>query len=85
MYAVVVTFETKLQFVIRNVFACCHSDHSDDCIALSRGSYSRLPEEGIIVNAIGMTLIALSILMVYILQRDEFRFRAHILIRSGDL
>ncbi|XP_074036252.1 cytochrome b561 family member no extended memory isoform X5 [Leptinotarsa decemlineata] len=47
--------------------------------------YSSLGEEAIVVNTIGMTLVALAIVVAYILQRDEFRFRAHILIRSGDL
>ncbi|KAG5868911.1 hypothetical protein JTB14_026659 [Gonioctena quinquepunctata] len=47
--------------------------------------YASLNEEAIVVNTIAMTLIALAIVVAYILQRDEFRFRAHILIRSGDL
>ncbi|XP_018575413.1 cytochrome b reductase 1 isoform X4 [Anoplophora glabripennis] len=47
--------------------------------------YSTLDDESIVVNTIGMSLIALAIVVAYILQRDEFRFRAHILIRSGDL
>ncbi|GJQ80354.1 hypothetical protein Trydic_g12222 [Trypoxylus dichotomus] len=53
--------------------------------SLGNRAYTRLQDEGIVVNAIGMSLVALTILMIYILQRDEFRFRAHILIRSGDL
>ncbi|CAH0555999.1 unnamed protein product [Brassicogethes aeneus] len=47
--------------------------------------YSQLGEEAIVVNTIGIALVALAILVGYVLQRDEFRFRAHVLIRSGDI
>ncbi|CAH1374798.1 transmembrane ascorbate-dependent reductase CYB561 isoform X1 [Tenebrio molitor] len=55
-------------------------------VFFSLGSYyTTLPEEGMVVNALAMVLVALAIVTGYILQREEFRFRAHILIRSGDL
>ncbi|KAH1003030.1 hypothetical protein HUJ05_010979 [Dendroctonus ponderosae] len=47
--------------------------------------YQHFNEEGMVINTIGVSLIALAILVGYILQRDDFRYRAHILIRSGDL
>ncbi|XP_030751253.1 cytochrome b561-like isoform X4 [Sitophilus oryzae] len=49
------------------------------------GRYSNFSEEGIVINTIGISLIALAIVVGYILQRDDFRYRAHILIRTGDL
>lgn len=51
----------------------------------SRSHYQHFNEEGVVMNSIGVSLIALAILVGYILQKDDFRFRAHILIRSGDL
>ncbi|KAH1000421.1 hypothetical protein HUJ04_000330 [Dendroctonus ponderosae] len=50
-----------------------------------RSHYQHFNEEGMVMNTIGVSLIALAILVGYILQRDDFRYRAHILIRSGDL
>ncbi|XP_076251966.1 cytochrome b561 family member no extended memory isoform X5 [Rhynchophorus ferrugineus] len=50
-----------------------------------QGRYSSFSEEGIVINTIGISLIALAIVVGYILQRDDFRYRAHILIRTGDL
>ncbi|XP_056638316.1 lysosomal membrane ascorbate-dependent ferrireductase CYB561A3-like isoform X1 [Diorhabda sublineata] len=58
---------------------------TEKAIFTLKNRYSLREEEAIIINTIGMSLIALAIIISYILQREEFRFRAHILIRSGDL
>lgn len=65
--------------------AFCQKPHFFQIFFSHRSYYTTLPEEGIVVNAIAMVLVALAIVTGYILQREEFRFRAHILIRSGDL
>jgi len=65
--------------------AACVTGLTEKALWTLSNSYSRLPEEGIIINTIGVSLIALAILVAYILQRDEFRLKSHVLIRSGDL
>lgn len=35
--------------------------------------YSALPEEGIIINSIGISLVALAIVVVYTVTREKFR------------
>nr|CAD7603809.1 unnamed protein product [Timema genevievae] len=37
------------------------------------GDYSAMPEEGIILNALAMVLVALGILLSYAVRRDSFR------------
>jgi len=43
-----------------------------------------MPKEFYVVNALGMVLLGLAIIFNYILHREDFRYRAHTLIRSGD-
>nr|CAD7398916.1 unnamed protein product [Timema cristinae] len=40
---------------------------------MSSGNYSAMPEEGIILNALAMVLVALGILLSYAVRRDSFR------------
>ncbi|KAJ8974958.1 hypothetical protein NQ317_016480 [Molorchus minor] len=51
----------------------------------SLGDYSQLGTEAIVINTIGISLVALAIVVVYIVLREEFRNRTQILIRAGDL
>lgn len=41
-------------------------------------------QEYIIMNAIGMSLVALAIVFSYILHRETLRCRTHTLVRAGD-
>lgn len=70
-----------------SISACSKIVLNNLFFAQFRARYSTLNEEAVIVNTIGMTLIALAILMGYFLQRNEYRFRPHagILIRTGDI
>lgn len=43
-------------------------------------NYAFLPDEAIIINALGMTLAAGAIVMAYVLMRDGFRYSGHILV-----
>ncbi|XP_019872564.1 lysosomal membrane ascorbate-dependent ferrireductase CYB561A3 isoform X2 [Aethina tumida] len=65
--------------------AACVTGITEKVIFSLGQRYSQLDDEAIIVNTIGISLIGLAIVVGYILQRDEFRYRAHILIRSGDI
>nr|CAD7414147.1 unnamed protein product [Timema poppensis] len=42
-------------------------------ITYQGGNYSAMPEEGIILNALAMVLVALGILLSYAVRRDSFR------------
>lgn len=35
--------------------------------------YSGLPDEGVIINAVGVTLVAITAVVMYIVSRDKFR------------
>ncbi|XP_060528492.1 plasma membrane ascorbate-dependent reductase CYBRD1 isoform X1 [Cylas formicarius] len=65
--------------------AACVSGLTEKALFTLGAQYSTFNDEAIVINTIGVSLVALAIVVGYILQRDEFRFRAHILIRSGDL
>jgi hypothetical protein len=44
-----------------------------------------LPEEALILNALAMVLTAGAIVVAYIIMKDDFKYRGHILITAqGD-
>jgi hypothetical protein len=50
-----------------------------------RKKYSSLPEEALILNALAMVLTAGAIVVAYIIMKDDFKYRGHILITAqGD-
>jgi len=50
-----------------------------------RKNYSSLPEEALIVNALAMVLTVSAIVVAYIIMKDDFKYRGHILITAqGD-
>jgi hypothetical protein len=50
-----------------------------------RKKYSSLPEEALILNALAMVLTAGAVVVAYIIMKDDFKYRGHILITAqGD-
>lgn len=47
--------------------------------------YSGLPDEGVILNAIGVTIVAILAVVLYILSRDKFKRDARDIRASVDL
>ena len=51
-------------------------------VYICSGKYSALPEEALVVNALAMILTAGAVVMAYILLKDDFKYRGHILITA---
>ena len=50
-----------------------------------RKRYSSLPEEALILNALAMVITAGAGVVAYIIMKDDFKYRGHILITAqGD-
>jgi len=50
-----------------------------------RKKYSSLPEEALILNSLAMVLTTGAIVVAYIIMKDDFKYRGHILITAqGD-
>jgi hypothetical protein len=50
-----------------------------------RKKYSLLGEEALILNALAMVLTAGAVVVAYIIMKDDFKYRGHILITAqGD-
>lgn len=62
--------------------AACVTGLTEKVLFTLGNSYSRLPDEAIVINAIGMSLIGLGIIVIYILLRDSFRYRTQMTIRD---
>ncbi|KAL3269624.1 hypothetical protein HHI36_008688, partial [Cryptolaemus montrouzieri] len=65
--------------------AACVTGLTEKVMFKLKNRYSHFEEEGYVVNTIGATLVALGILFGYILNRNSFRYRPNVLIRSPDL
>ncbi|KAF4519995.1 hypothetical protein B566_EDAN007143 [Ephemera danica] len=62
--------------------ATCLTGLTEKVLFTLKNDYKDLPEEGIIVNSLAMVLVAVTIVVCYILMRDDFRYRGHILISA---
>jgi hypothetical protein len=50
-----------------------------------RNTYSKLPEEALILNSLAMVLTVSAIVVAYIIMKDDFKYQGHILITAqGD-
>jgi hypothetical protein len=52
---------------------------------IHRAKYSSLPQEALIVNSLAMVLTVSAVVVAYIIMKDDFKYRGHILITAqGD-
>jgi hypothetical protein len=58
------------------------------CVVIAftcRKKYSKLEEEALILNSLAMVLTAGAVVVAYIIMKDDFKYRGHILITAqGD-
>ncbi|XP_034840289.1 plasma membrane ascorbate-dependent reductase CYBRD1-like isoform X2 [Maniola hyperantus] len=73
-----------LTFVL-GVCACLTGLTEKALFALGADRYSGLPDEGVIINAIGVTIVAITAVVMYILSRNKFRAEARDMRASVDL
>ncbi|CAH2211087.1 cytochrome b reductase 1-like isoform X2 [Pararge aegeria] len=73
-----------LTFVL-GVCACVTGLTEKALFTLGADRYSGLPDEGVIINAIGVTIIAILAVVMYILSRNKFRAEARDIRASVDL
>ncbi|XP_059476493.1 plasma membrane ascorbate-dependent reductase CYBRD1 isoform X1 [Neocloeon triangulifer] len=60
--------------------ATCLTGLTEKVIFTLKSEYSGLPEEGIVVNALAMVLVAIAIFVSYALARHEFKYKSHMLV-----